>query len=183
MRARVACGLVLAFATGCSPTNGEQPPVEPAYPEAQAWALDDGVVTESEYRSAIDGFVSCMRDAGYAISDPVLSPVDGLTLLYDLDPSGPPDAWNKKVEECDASYVSQIEPTYVEARDQVMEPSLRSATARCLSDKEIKLSGKEQNVKEFSDSANDPGNVVMQCVTTAMRELFPGYSNYLKVRW
>lgn len=185
MRARVACGLalVLAFATGCSPTTGEQPPVEPAYPAAQAWALDDGVVTESEYRTAIDGFVSCMRDAGYSVTDPVVSPIDGLTLLYDLNPSGSPDAWNKKLEECDTSYVSMIEPTYVEARDQVMEPSLRSATARCLNDKDIRVSGNERNVKEFANSAGEPGNVIMQCVSPSMHKLFPDYPGFLKVRW
>ena len=185
MRSRVACGLalVLAFATGCSPTTGEQPPVEPTYPAAQAWALDDGVVTEGEYRTAIDGFVSCMRDAGYEVTDPVVSPIDSLTLLYDLTPSGPPDAWNKKVEECDTSFVSMIEPTYVEARDQVMEPSLQAATARCLSERDIRVGGNERNVKDFVDSADEPGNVIMQCVTTGMEQLFPDYPGFLKVRW
>jgi hypothetical protein len=185
MRARVACGLalVLAFVIGCSPATGEQPPAEPTYPEAQAWALDDGVVTDNEYREAIDGFVSCMRDAGYPVTDPVVSPIDGLTLLYDMNPSGPPEVWNEKVEECDSSFVSMIEPTYVESRDQVMEPSLRSATARCLNDKGVELSGNERNVKDFSDSADDPGNIVMQCVSTSLRQLFPEYPTYLRVRW
>lgn len=185
MRAKVACGLalMLAFATSCSPAPGEQLPVEPAYPEAQAWALDDGVVTDTEYREAIDGFVSCMRDAGYSITDPVLSPIDGLTLLYDMNPSGPPEAWNEKVEECDSSFVSMIEPTYVASRDQVMEPSLQAATARCLNDEGIRVSGKERNVKEFADSAGEPGNVIMQCVSPSMHKLFPDYPGFLKVRW
>lgn len=174
---------MLALATSCSPNTGEQPPVGPAYPEAQAWALDDGVVTESEYHTAIDGFVSCMRAAGYSVTDPVVSPIDGLTLLYDLNPSGSPDAWNEKLEECDTSYVSMIEPTYVEARDQVMEPSLQAATARCLSEKDIRVGGNERNVKDFVDSADEPGNVIMQCVTPAMRQLFPDYPGFLKVRW
>lgn len=185
MHERVACGLalVLAFAIGCSPATGEQHSTKPAYPAAQSWALDDSVVTESEYRTAIDGFVSCMREVGYSVTDPVVSPIDGLTLLYDLNPSGDPDAWNKKVEECNTSYVTEIEPTYVEARNQTMEPSLRSATAQCLTGDGFRVSGNERNVKDFVDSTGNTGNVVMHCVTTAMEQLFPDYPGFLKVRW
>ncbi|SEF37492.1 hypothetical protein SAMN05421837_11452 [Amycolatopsis pretoriensis] len=141
------------------------------------------MVTETEYRTSIDGFVSCMRNAGYAVTDPVLSPIDGLTLLYDLHPSGDPDAWNKKVDECDSGFVSQIEPAYVESREQVMAPVLRSATATCLTDGGIRLSGSEHNVKDFVDAAEGAGDKVMRCISTAMKRLFPDYPGFLKVRW
>lgn len=183
MRIGTVGAVALVLLAGCSPTTGEQPTTEPPYPTAQAWALDDGVVTEIEYRIAIDGFVSCMRNAGYAVTDPKLSPIDGLTLLYDLKPSGDPSAWNKKVEECDDASVSQIEPTYVESRDQVMAPALRTATANCLTDDGVRLSGTELNVKNFVDAAAGSGETVMGCVSASMKRLFPSYPGFLKVRW
>ncbi|WP_143036065.1 hypothetical protein [Lentzea fradiae] len=141
------------------------------------------MVTETEYRTAIDGFVSCMRKFDYDVTDPVLSPIDGLTLLYDLHPTGDPDTWNKNLDGCDSSFVSQIEPVYVEARTQVMEPSLRDATAQCLAERGADLGGEERNVKNFVDTTGNSDNIVMRCVSDAMKRLFPDYPGFLKIRW
>jgi hypothetical protein len=47
----------------------------PAAPSAaQEAALADGVITESEYRAAVDRFAACMLGAGYPIRDVELSP-------------------------------------------------------------------------------------------------------------
>ncbi|GAB1514391.1 hypothetical protein [Actinophytocola sp. KF-1] len=187
MREKATCGLalLLALATACSPAvdDGGRGTTEPEYPAAQAWALADGVVTESEYRTAVDGFVSCMRDAGYQVTDPVLSPVDGLSLLYDLEFSGDPAAWNAKVEECNLGHVSHIEPSYVEEREQVMHPELRSATARCLNGKGVRLNGREHNVKDFYEAAGEQEDAARECVRVAMVEEFPDYPRYVRIRW
>jgi hypothetical protein len=187
MREKVAyaLALLLAFVTACTPAavdDGGRGTTEPEYPAAQAWALDDGVVTDSEYRTAVDGFVSCMRDAGYSVTDPVLSPIDGLTLLYDLDFSGDPDVWNVKVEECNLGNVSHIEPSYVEQREQVMDPKLRSATAQCLTRKGIEPTGHEHNVTDFYDTAGKQEDAARECVGKAMLEEFPDYPNFIKIR-
>ena len=145
--------------------------------------MADGVVSEDEYRKAIDGFVSCVRDAGYPVTDPVLSPIDGLTLLYDLAPSGDPDAWNKKTEDCNQAHVSHIEPAYVEGRKQTMAPALQAATVKCLRGKGFALPDKERDVKDFVEATDHVGNAVMECVTTAMEREFPAMPDLLKIRW
>lgn len=189
MRTKVACGLILVliFVAGCTSTAGDSGRGaqlrEPEYPAAQAWAVGDGTVSETEYRAAIDGFVSCMREAGYTIGDPVLSPIDGLTLLYDLIPSGNPDAWNKKVEECNRAHVSHIEPAYVEARAQTMAPPLRAATAKCLSAKGFTLRGTERNLADFAKATNNIGDALMDCLATTVPQVFPGLPSYLKIRY
>lgn len=187
MHWKVACALALAFAASCTSTvdNGSRgtEPFQPDYPMAQSWALEDRVVSESEYRAAVANFVSCVRDAGYSISDPMLSPVDGLTLLYDITPSGDPDAWSRKLEECNLTHVSHIEPAYVEAREQTMEPSLRAATVTCLRSKGFEPRGTERNVKDFVDSTDGVGTAVTQCVTTSIGQLFPELPDFLKIRW
>jgi len=186
MRGGVLCGLVLVLVTGCAPTSddGRDPGTpDTGFPPAQAWALGDDEVTEAEYLDAIGKFISCVRDAGYSTSDLVLSPIDGLTMLYDIPPSGDPDAWNKKVEECNLTHVSHIEPAYVETHDQVMEPALRTATAECLRGKGFNPGGNERNVKEFVEATDKTGNATTDCVTTTMRDVFPHVPGFLKIRW
>lgn len=188
MRLQVVRGLVLVlvFTAGCAPASGDGDrgtvAAEPEYPAAQSWALNDGTVTDDEYKTAISQFVMCVTDAGYRVTDPVLSPVDGLTLLYDLTPQGDPDRWNEKMESCNVTYVSHIEPTYVEARQQVMDPSLRDRTGQCLRDKGFILSGTESNVEQFRDSTGG-SNTVMECVSASLKELFPTVPGFLRVRW
>ncbi|WP_179118083.1 hypothetical protein [Saccharothrix sp. ALI-22-I] len=140
-------------------------------------------MSENEYRDAIEAFRSCVRDAGYPVGEPVLSPVDGLTLLYDIPPTGEPDAWNRKVEECNLAHVSHIEPAYVEAREQTMVPTLRDAAVECLRDKGFTPKGTERNVKELVDSTGETANVAMECVTNSLRRLFPQVPGFLKIRW
>ncbi|QNP73105.1 hypothetical protein IAG44_29175 [Streptomyces roseirectus] len=64
------------------------------------WALGDGRVSETEYRTAMNRFISCVRNAGYATTTPVLSPADNLTLVHDITPDGDPDTYNEAVQTC-----------------------------------------------------------------------------------
>ncbi|MFV2109042.1 hypothetical protein [Micromonospora sp. LOL_015] len=150
---------------------------------AQDWALRDGDVTEVEYQTAVDGFLSCMAHAGYNASEPALSPVDGLTLLFDVEPSGDPNVWNTKVEECNLTHISDIEPAYVEANTQVMDARLREVAVKCLEEKGVALTGVEQNVTELVKSAEGSMQMVMGCVGPALRTLYPDLPTTLKVRW
>ena len=79
----------------------------------------------------------------------------------------------QKLEECNLKHVSHVEPAYVEAHEQTMEPSLQAATATCLRGKGFEPRGTERNVKAFADSTDGVGNAVMECVTTSMRQLLP----------
>jgi hypothetical protein len=176
------CGLTLAIITGCAPVADDRGEGAPSYPTAQSWALTDGTVTDDEYRTAIDGFAKCVRDAGFPVNDAVLSPVDGLTLLYGIPPTGDPDAWSKTVEDCNLTHISHIEPTYIEAREQRMTPQLRDAAVQCLRDKGVTAKGTEHNVKELIE-ATGKSPEVLECVSRSTRQLFPELPGFLKIRW
>jgi hypothetical protein len=179
--------MLLALTTGCTPAAGNggrgAAPAESAYPQSQSWALRDGTVTDSEYRTAIDALVSCVRTAGYRITDPTVSPVDGLTLLYDIEPAGDPDTWNTRVEACDTANVSMIEPSYVEQRPQVMDPALRKAVAACLRADGFTPTGTEHNIKDFVELTKGPGEPATHCVTATVPKVFPKAPKTLKIRW
>ncbi|MGH3930712.1 MAG: hypothetical protein ACRDTF_12120 [Pseudonocardiaceae bacterium] len=176
---------MLAMVTACSfvadgsgsDSLGIDPDVE------QAWALGDGMVDQYEYRTAMERFVSCLADSGYQVTAPVLSPIDQLTLLYDIVPEGDPDTWNRNVETCNLRHFSHIELTYVEAREQVMDDSLRSSAASCLSGKGVVLTGGERNVEDFVIAAGGDGATAMDCVLVSARRLFPGLPSVVKIRW
>lgn len=63
--------------------------------------FEDGSVTEAEYLEAIDGFTACMTEYGYAVSAPVLSPMDSLSYSTVSDPAGQDaDLYNERYMEC-----------------------------------------------------------------------------------
>ncbi|MFE9935951.1 hypothetical protein [Streptomyces hirsutus] len=184
MRARVVViGLLLVTATGCSPATGDGgrgTPADDPLP-GQAWALGDGKVTATEYRTAMDRFISCVQDAGYPVSDPVRSPVDGVTLLYDIEPSGEPEVYNEAVQRCNLSHLSMVEPTFVEAQRQVMDKKLRPAVADCLRHQGVALTGRERNVAEFAAAATDEPMAV-ECVTKAWTKVYPELPDQVPIR-
>lgn len=181
-------GFAVALTAGCAPTvesdgRGASPVAEHTHPASQSWAMKDGAVTEAEYRSAVSRMVTCVRTAGYKITTPEVSPIDGLTLLYDLEPSGEPRAWSRAVQACDEQHVSSIEPAYVEQHQQVMDPRLRTAVAGCLREKGLRPAGTERNLAAFADLAGGDDQPVTRCVTLQARATFPTLSKTLKLRW
>lgn len=147
----------------------------------QAWALGDGAVSQQEYHTAVDSFITCMRTAGFTVTKPVLSPIDGLTLLYDIVPSGEPAVWNETLESCNQRHLSHIEPAYVESAPHVMQPLLRKAVAKCLARQGVSTKGSESNATEFVAATGNRSLLVMKCVTTTARTLFPELPHRLRV--
>ena len=178
-RVPLGVGLLLVAITSCTPpeggTGGQGAPADPP-PAAQAWALDDGVVTDEEYSKAVNDFVQCVRDAGYVVEDPVLSPVDGLSLIYKITPSGVPETYNNAVQKCNLDTMSHIEPRYVEPRDQQMDEQLRPVVANCLRDRGVVLTAREENVVDFDASAGND-DLLVECVLRAVDEVFPELSD------
>lgn len=183
-RAPLAVGLLVAAVTACATPGGgpgdREAPVD-APPAAQAWALDDGVVTDEEYRKAVDDFVLCVRAAGYAVEDPVLSPVDGLSLIYEITPAGDPTVYNDAVQKCNLSTMSHIEPRYVEPRHQRMDDRLRPVVANCLRDHGVATTGREENVVDFDARARND-DLLMECVLHAVDEVFPELPKVITIR-
>ncbi|WP_327320154.1 hypothetical protein [Streptomyces sp. NBC_01235] len=180
----VVAGILAAAVVGCAPADnggGQEPPGDIPLP-GQEWALADGKVTAAEYRTAVDRFVSCVRDAGYAVSDPVRSPADNLTLIYDITPSGEPDTYNKAVQTCNLADLSLVEPTFVEAHQQVMDKALRVAVSDCVKRRGVRLTAQERNLADFAASAKDDTKVV-DCVTGQWRRVYPKLPTVVPLRF
>lgn len=180
----IVAGLVLAAAAaGCAPDAGRSvrgAPEETSLP-GQQWALEDGRVDAAEYGRAMNEFISCVRGAGYEVTDPVISPIDGLSLLYQITPSGDPASYNEAVQRCNLSHLSMVEPTYVESHPKVMEETLRSAVVRCLRGRGRTASGDERNATELAEAARDEPAVV-ECITESRVRLFPELPDEAVVR-
>nr|WP_073753892.1 hypothetical protein [Streptomyces sp. CB03234]OKK06154.1 hypothetical protein AMK26_08785 [Streptomyces sp. CB03234] len=172
-RAMLVVALLLATVSGCAQAglDGGREAGDIPLP-GQDWALKDGRVSAAEYRTAMGRFVSCVRDAGYPVSEPILSPADNLTLIYDITPRGEPKTYNNAVQSCNLSHLSMVEPTFVEGRAQVMDAPLRAAVGDCLSRRGVVLTGKERSLKAFARSARDETRVV-DCVTGQWARVYP----------
>ncbi|UGY94636.1 hypothetical protein [Streptomyces gobiensis] len=177
-------GLMLATATSCAlATNdgGQGTPDDVPLP-GQRWALRDGTVTAAEYRTAVDRFISCVKEAGYTVGDPVRSPVDGVTLLYHITPTGDPAAYNEAIQRCNLAHLSLIEPAFVEAQRHVMDQELLPVVGDCLRGRDVSLTGKERNVADFAASADDEPMAV-ECVTEARIKVFPELPDEVPIRF
>ncbi|MBT2453174.1 hypothetical protein J7F03_40430 [Streptomyces sp. ISL-43] len=173
-RATLVVAVILATVSGCAqagPGGGRESSDDIPLP-GQQWALGDGKVTEAEYRTAMDRFVSCVRGAGYPVTDPVRSPADNLTLIYTITPSGDPDTYNSAVQSCNLSHLSLVEPTFVAAQPQVMDEPLRTAVGNCLRQQGAELTAGERNLADFARSAKDEARVV-DCVTGQWARVYP----------
>lgn len=179
----LAVGLIAVAVTGCSLATGAggQGPASVDPLQEQDWALGDGVVTVMEYHMAVDRFVTCVRDAGYEVSEPVLSPIDGLSLLYDIVPSGEPRIYNDAVQSCNLSHISLTEPAFVESQSQVMNETLRQAVVECLRGQGITVTGEERNATEFAAVTRN-NQVTLNCVFDSTHKLFPELPDVLTVR-
>lgn len=175
-RAGLVVALLLATVAGCAqalPAGGGREGGGGDIPlPGQEWALKDGRVDAAEYRTAMGRFVSCVRKAGYPVTEPVISPADNLTLLYTITPSGDPATYNDAVQDCNLAHLSMVEPTFVEARPQVMGEPLRRAVAACLRGRGARPTGKERNLGDFARASGDDTWVV-DCVTENWARVYP----------
>ncbi|MBO7938186.1 hypothetical protein JTP77_020040 [Streptomyces sp. S9] len=183
-RATIAvAGILAAVAVGCAPAGdgGREHSGDIPLP-GQEWALGDGKVTAAEYRTAVNRFVSCVRDAGYPVGDPVRSPADNLTLIYDITPSGDPATYNEAVQRCNLAHLSMVEPAFVEAHTQVMDRPLRAAVSACVQRQGVHVTTRERNLADFAASAEDETKVV-DCVTGQWRHVYPELPSVVPLRF
>ncbi|PZG22898.1 hypothetical protein C1I95_04225 [Micromonospora craterilacus] len=173
----------LTMSAGC--TTGVAPQPRDAYAEqtvSQEWALADGVVTDEEYQTAVDRFLACMVAEGYRTTQPVRSPIDGLTLLYDVEPAGDIEQFNEKQEACNLRELSRIEPGYVEAREQHMDERVRTATQECLQETQVPLTGEERTAADFAAAADGSVAKAMSCIVPSARKFYPDLPGRIVLR-
>jgi hypothetical protein len=170
--------LLICSLTACTRSQGANE-LDPAH--KQNWALSDGVVSSAEYAHAVETFINCVRAAEYQVSEPVISPIDKLTLVYDLSLTGDPTRFNNTVQDCNIAHLAFIEPAYIEANVQTMDMRLRQAVADCLTSRGITITGLERNFPDFKNKTKDE-NVTLDCIIYWTHELFPELPDAIPVR-
>lgn len=173
-KATLVVALLLATVSGCAQagSDGGRETGDDIPLPGQEWALKDGRVSAAEYRTAMGRFVSCVRDSGYPVTEPVVSPADNLTLIYTITPSGNMDTYNAAVQRCNLAHLSMVEPTFVEAQAQIMDGPLRKAVGDCLRKRGVRLTAGERNLADFARSAKDETRVV-DCVSGQWARVYP----------
>ncbi len=129
-------------------------------------------------------FILCVRDAGYKVGQLHRSPVDGLTLIYDIVPSGSQARYNARTEACSGEHLSLIEAGYVESHRQTMDAPLRRAVIRCLHRRGLPPRASARNFLDLhaASAKVEEKNVLLDCVITHTHRLFPHLPDYITIR-
>ncbi len=137
----------------------------------------DGEVTGEEYREGVDMFVTCMNDRGYTTTDPILSPVDNLSIMVEPDPAGKSmDVYGPDLEEC-RMYMGQLEAMYPITHTQVMDAPLLVAIKACMAEVGEPVPEDASNYPEMKPADltfESPWNIVFgECLTKNVFTLYP----------
>jgi hypothetical protein len=149
---------------------------------AQYELMKDGVVDLEDYDAAYRQFRACLEEGGIIVTDPIVSPADGLRYIFELDANGlAPEAVDDVQGECEARFWVPINAAYGDTNPAVMEEALRAASLECLEQAGFDMTGKERNFPEMvGDPDGDGGEqreAAADCVFEAAHELYPELPN------
>ena len=128
VRLRVALVLIaVAVLSACSSSGPAKVQVAPAVlagiPVAQRAAFEDGVITEAEYRAAVEADAKCMTDRGYEVGaverrsgGPTLDfsvLQHGMNKISAAEVKRRNDAEDRNAAECDALHITTITSQYL----------------------------------------------------------------------
>lgn len=171
------CSCLLA--TGCAPITSSAPSSVEASADALAemeWspekALEDGRVSESEYRSAIEAQRRCVISIGGSPEE--IKDVGGGELgfgySYDAKTEGDLEAFQRNADECASANVEAVSRMWVKQnRPSAQESaSIRSGLLACLKREGLSLSegiSDDDLIRSMSDAATNASNggAVVQC--------------------
>lgn len=104
--------------TGCaiapSFTDGEKREMRETTSDYQQAVLEDLVVTETEYRDAVDELRSCVQDKGWGVGP--LEEHDGNQLGFQSSYGGENAPSNEDGQACDDEFMTQVGPIWVSQR-------------------------------------------------------------------
>ena len=144
-----------------------------------AAALEDGVISMDEYLLAAGRYQTCLRELGIVIGGPGLSPVDNVSLLWDLpdDVAGGEDvAAGSKV--C-ADHWLPVAGAYLDSHEQRMNDDLQKSVSTCMTTAGYDLSGEEETVPDFMGPSSSNAAQTRrqadaeQCIIRSSQQLYP----------
>lgn len=179
-------GVIAMLLVGCS-SGGADPravvlnsaqEARTAGSEANAQAMEDGELTEDEYRAAARRYQECYRDEGIVLPEPILSPVDNVTLEWDFpDTAFSSDAQISEALEICTSQWTPVSLAYGATHEQHIDPLLLAATRECLQDAGFDTPDDAARVADLvGDPSNDSGqqrSATEKCLIDEAFELFP----------
>ena len=149
---------------------------------AQYELMKDGVVDLRDYDSAYRQLRACMEEGGVVVTDPVVSPADGLRYIFEFDANGlAPAVVDELQRECELLYWVPVNAAYTDTNPAVMAEALRLAALECLEGAGFEVTGDERNFPEMvGDPEADAGEqreAAAGCVFDAAHELYPDLPN------
>lgn len=141
--------------------------------EVQYDALSDGEVTPSEYQESIDRTRACLRDMGIDTTEPMLNPVDSLTLLFDFATSE--DA--VKATEgptCQDEYQNLTEIAYLSTHQARMDAAFSALLKACVEAQGATIEGTPDRYREYVDAVGQENlDLLVGCATESARTINP----------
>ncbi|BEL06199.1 hypothetical protein Q0Z83_043900 [Actinoplanes sichuanensis] len=155
-----ALALIVALFARCAGAEGHAAPV---------------TATEAMYRDAVTTFLECMKDFGYQVSGPAVSPLDQRMLLRDVvvPSDGRPDEYNRRLAGCDRkAKLGTVEPAYLGSHQPSLHPRLRDDAVACLHRQGVTAHGAEVTYGDYVSQATVTQDFG-QCLVGAMQAAFP----------
>ncbi|MDQ4502613.1 hypothetical protein [Sinomonas sp. ASV322] len=140
--------------------------------------LADGVIDKAEYDKAFNNLSRCMSDGGYKVTDPVISPLDGLSFTYEYDAQGRDlRAMSEHSLACEQRYWLPVSAAYMATHEQRMEEPLRISMQSCMNAAGYDI---PDDARTFRAMAGDPfsedgsrDRTAMGCFSEGMARLYP----------
>jgi hypothetical protein len=117
-RTAAAAGCAALLLAGCAITPSfseeEKRQMRDNTSAYQQVVLEDLVVTETEYRDAVDATRDCLRDKGWGVGP--LTEQDGNQFGFQSSYSGDAPPANEEMQACENEFMAQVGPIWVSQR-------------------------------------------------------------------
>ncbi len=143
--------------------------------DSQVRLLEDGVVTAAEYEQAIDNTRACAERGANGITEPVLSPVDNLTLEFGfpIGAMAEEDVWAVS-DDCSQQHLWTVQAAYVSTHDAVMDVDIRVDTLACMADHGHPIAAEVRNAREMASRiGRDAESQLAECISDVTLRLRP----------
>lgn len=146
--------------------------------DESAKMLSDGVIDKADYDQAFTNLEQCMTGLGYTVTDPVVSPADGLSLLFGyVNPGRAPEKLDSDSLECETKFWAAVTTVYTNTNEQTTEEAVRVAAIDCLNAKGFKVPAEARNYKAMSGDPTADGGAQRKeaemCVIDNVYKLHP----------
>ncbi|UJP09311.1 hypothetical protein L2X99_12820 [Microbacterium sp. KUDC0406] len=143
----------------------------------QAEILSDGEITEDEYWQALTALRECVESKGYGFSEPVLSPVTGITYEFVYYGNGrAEDQVLSDTAACESKYWEPTSSAFQSTHEQVMDRALRTAVLSCLDHGGHPGVADGRNLAEISPVIDDDFSTreaARECTSAEAQKLYP----------